>query len=55
MGYNFVLEYNKVIENKIADALSWKGQERGALMLISFLNVNWDEDLKTTYDTSPQV
>lgn len=47
MGYDFIVEYKKGLENRTADALSRKGkEEEGSLMLISFPTVDWVDDLK---------
>lgn len=56
MGYDFVVKYKKGSENRVADALSRKGQEGGVtLMLITFPTMELLNDLKVACATNPQV
>lgn len=59
MGYNFKIEFKKKRENKMADALSRK-YERGemeewVLAIISFPTLDWMEELKLSYSSSPEL
>jgi hypothetical protein len=51
LGYDFVVEYKKGVENRVADALSRKeGWEEGlSLSLLSIPTASWVEDLKQQY------
>lgn len=58
MGYEFTIEYKKGRENRVADALSWKGDEEkeveGLLALITFPSPKRVEELKLSYKLSPK-
>jgi hypothetical protein len=51
LGYDFVVDYKKGVENRVADVLSRKdGWEEGlSLSLLSIPIANWVEDLKQQY------
>jgi len=51
LGYDFVVEYKKGVENRVVDALSKKeGWEEGlSLSLLSIPTASWVEDLKQQY------
>lgn len=58
LGYNFVIEYKKGKENRVADALSQKFEDSPepntlSISLISFPTPNWIEDLKASYLHNP--
>lgn len=56
LDYDFVVEYKKRSENQAANALSQREQVgEETLMLISFLTVDWLEDLTTAYSADPKV
>lgn len=56
MGYDFVVEYKKEIENQAADALSRVDQEgEEDLMLISFPTMDLPDELKTAYTIDVKV
>ncbi|XP_040998231.1 uncharacterized protein LOC121244283 [Juglans microcarpa x Juglans regia] len=51
LGYDFIVEYKKGSENRVANALSRKDKElERALMLITFPSMEWVEDLKRAYE-----
>ena len=58
LGYDFVIEYRKGKENKVADALSRVFEESvvpvaTTCSLISFPSPTWLEELKLSYDSDP--
>jgi hypothetical protein len=58
LGYDFVIEYKKGKENKVADALSRKFEDFPesdtlSISLISFPTPDWIEDLKALYSHNP--
>lgn len=59
MGYNFIVEYKKGSEKKVADALSRKEDtivlEQGNLAAIAFPTLQWMEELKASYHNSPKI
>lgn len=58
LGYDFIIEYKKGKENKMADALSRRFEklERDSLcMLISGPDPTWLEELKASYSIDPKI
>jgi hypothetical protein len=58
LGYDFVIEYKRDKENKVADALSRVFEEpavpvAATCSLISFPSPTWLEELKLSYDSDP--
>jgi hypothetical protein len=58
LGYDFVIEYKRGKENKVADALSRDFEEPTVPMIatcsfISFPSPTWLEELKLSYDFDP--
>jgi hypothetical protein len=58
LGYDFVIEYKRGKENKVADALSRVFEELAVLVeatcsLISFPSLTWLKELKLSYDSDP--
>ncbi len=55
LGYDFVIEYKKWKENKVANALSWVFEDLGLqkpnCSLISFPTPTWWQELKLSYST----
>lgn len=56
MGFNFIIEYKRVRDNKVANALSrkWEGEE-ATLALISIHVAVWIDDLKQSYALSDGI
>lgn len=56
LGYDFVIQYKKKKENVVADTLSRKHEMgdrcEGLLTMISFPNIEWLEELKSSYGQS---
>lgn len=50
-GYDFVVEYKKVIENRVVDTLSRRttAEEEFSLSLLSIPILSWVDDLKAQY------
>jgi hypothetical protein len=62
LGYDFLIEYKKGIENKVADALSREFEETPeqnlndeVLFSITFPNPTWVEDIMKSYTSDPTV
>lgn len=57
MGYDFVVEYKKGVENRVADALSQREVDKGefSLALLSILTCNWVDDLKAQYQEDEEL
>jgi len=57
LGYDFVVEYKKGVENRVADALSRKeGWEEGlSLSLLPIPTASWVEDLKQQYTEDEEL
>jgi hypothetical protein len=58
LGYDFVIEYKRGKENKVANALSRVFEEPAVPVaticsLISFPSPTWLEELKLSYDSDP--
>lgn len=51
IGYDFLVEYKKGVENRVADALSMKDFEPPdiQLALLSMPTASWVEDLRSQY------
>lgn len=48
--YDFVVDYKRGTKNRMADALSRKGEEvEISQSLITFLTVDWMDDLRMAY------
>lgn len=46
LGYDFIVEYKRGVDNRVEDALSRQGEELGSLFPISFPTVSWLAELK---------
>jgi hypothetical protein len=57
LGYDFVVEYKKWVENRVADALSRKEgwEEDGSLFLLSIPTAEWVEELKQQYQSDEEL
>jgi hypothetical protein len=57
LGYDFVVEYKKGVENRVADALSWREVDEGelSLALLLILTCNWVDDLKAQYQEDEEL
>jgi hypothetical protein len=58
LGYDFMVEYKKWRDNKVADALSRKDEENlqeVSLSVISYPTLDWLSDLKSSYDQDPKI
>jgi hypothetical protein len=60
LGYDFLIEYKKGVDNKVADALSRKFEETRegdfedqTLFSITFPSPTWVEEIKATYESDP--
>jgi hypothetical protein len=57
LGYDFLLEYKKGVENKVADALSRRDSEAAniSLSILSLPDLSWVDDLKAQYLLDPKL
>jgi hypothetical protein len=57
LGYDFLVEYKKGVENKVADALSRRHSEAAniSLSLLSLPVLGWVDDLKAQYLLDPKL
>jgi hypothetical protein len=44
-GYDYEIIYNKGKENVVVDDLSWKYEEYGSLFSLSFIVLDWLQDV----------
>jgi len=58
LGYDFVVEYNNVRDNSVADALSRRDEDTDqefTLSVISYPTLEWLEDLRRSYASDPHM
>jgi hypothetical protein len=62
LGYDFLIEYKKGKDNKVAGALSWEFEEvneessnEDSLFNITFPNPTWVEDIKRSYESDAEI
>lgn len=56
MGYDFVVEFKKRAENRVADALSRQGEEEEfSVALLSVPSLDWLEEIKEWYKGDPRA
>lgn len=58
-GYNFSISYKKRKKNKVAAALSRRGEaleeDEELMAMLSFPNLYWVDELKTSYKDSVEI
>lgn len=55
LGYEFVVQYIKGNENRVANALSRQGKEKISLLLLSMPTLGWVKEIKKTYEQDPKL
>lgn len=59
IGYDFSIQYKKEKDNLVTNALlhmvEVEGNDEGMFAMISFPTTKWLEELKSTYDGSPEL
>jgi hypothetical protein len=54
LGYDYEIIYKKGKENVVVDSLSWKYEEEGSLFSLSFIVVDWLNDVHKEWLTIPR-
>jgi len=51
LGYSFIVEYKKGVDNKVVDALSWREgcEENVSISLLSIPTTSWIAEIKNQY------
>jgi hypothetical protein len=55
LGYDYEIIYKKGKENVVVDALSRKYEEEGSLFSLSFIVVDWVNEVHNEWFTNPNI
>lgn len=57
MGYEFIIEYKKGVDNKVANALSRRNECEDSMSLNAIFvpNPTWLEEIRKVYDRDPVI
>jgi hypothetical protein len=53
-GYDYEIIYKKGKDNVMADALSWKYEDEGSIFSLSFIVLDWLQDVRQEWLQDPK-